>query len=267
MKTLITVMFFISSTSLFGQAQKEIEKDSVSNKTYDNYIGVSQMLVSYNEPIKQTDLLTSVEYVRKFKKQTLVTRINRIDFIQQKDYSLETEFYQKAGKHSYLFLNASAGLNKKVFPQYNLAAEFYSLAFKRVEYSLGYRVLHFSSNNVNLVFGSLGYYYHNYYFVYRPTVQIDNNKGFLTQIFFLRRYFDDEKSYLQLDFQRGNLPYIFSGIGNIGTLKSSRFIIQAKLKLLQTWYIKPFYMFEKEEYYPDRFRDKNYFQIGLIKQF
>lgn len=99
----------------------------------------------------------------------IIPRINIANRFEQTGLQFEIDAYPQLGGGRYLYLNAGYS-ESEIFPQFRFGGEFYSgIPNTSLEASIGLRYLYFGINNsVMLYTGSLGWYYGNSFWQFRP---------------------------------------------------------------------------------------------------
>lgn len=210
---------------------------------------------------------STIEYGRKFGRNTLIGRINYGITNFNKELQTEIEAYLKIKNKSYLYLNSGFAGDNGIFPQYKIGAEFFQ-DFHKVSTSIGSRYFFFDKDNKTLlVTGHLGLYAKNWKIEYRHYLAETNTDWLSSSILNVRRNFETTESYLQFDLQYGSLPYFFLNNATFQRLNAYRLGINGKFRIEKNYFIQPIFMYEREEFIPNQYRNRYSFQINLSKRF
>jgi hypothetical protein len=93
------------------------------------------------------------------------------------------------------------------------------------------------------------------------------NKVFPAQAVWLRKNWPQREQWIQADFQVGQIPYAWIFIPGLEPVSSVRTGFQAQLRVKDYFFVRPLLAFEREEYYPARFRNRINSQITLLYRF
>jgi YaiO family outer membrane protein len=221
---------------------------------------------SDNQP---TRYLTYLQYSRKTSIVTIIGRLNYASWYSSNDFQLESDAYLNTGKRNYLYLNVGYS-GAKLFPEYRFGAELFQSLPKSFEASLGFRYLMFSSSGVNIYTGSVGKYWGNYWFCFRPFITPSGNRVSYTGVFQVRRYFDDAEKYFGVQYSHGSSPddiHIFLENADKLRLQSDKVKLTFNHRLAIFWVAAISGAFEREEYYPTLFHNKYTIDLSLQRIF
>lgn len=238
-------------------------------KKQKNSISTGYLLTSFDQGTYENQHIGFVEYGRKFKRSSHVLRVNYANMFGEQALQLETDAYIPIKKLGYLYTNAGVGEKSSIFPQIRLGTEYY-FEKKQWSASIGAKYLHFNSSNTPWLFtGHLGYQTKQGWGAnYRPYVAlINSNSTFLSHLFYLRKTFINKESYIQLDFQYGTLPYFFFTNEVLSRLAAYRTGFNLRFRIKQNWFVQPIFMYEYEEYTPNKFRNRYTYQLILSRRF
>lgn len=113
--------------------------------------------------------LVSVGYGRRTKHLGVLTlRANLANRFNSNGTQIELDAYPTLGKKMYLYLNGGYS-ESYIFPYYRAGVSIYKNFKHAFEAELGLRVLYFKQSTV-LYLGSIGKYYRNFWFSFRPTI-------------------------------------------------------------------------------------------------
>jgi YaiO family outer membrane protein len=234
-----------------------------------NIISAGYLLTTFDQAIFKPQQVGFMEYSRRFSASTHLLRINYGDMFGKKAIQIETDAYVPLKKQNYIFLNLGISEKNSIFPQFRGGLEFYHEQ-KHVSASLGARYLYFGKqNDPLLVTGHLGLISKNGWSVnYRPFISfLDNSKTLASHLVYFRKAFSNKESYIQLDLQYGNLPYFYLTSDVLSRLKAYRIGINTRFRIMHNWFLQPIFMYEREEYIPETYRDRYTFQLILSFRF
>ncbi len=181
-------------------------------------------------------------------------------------FQVESDAYPKFFPGVYSYLNVGFS-GDKVFPRFRLGAEPFVSLGKGYEMSLGLRYLKFTSREVVIYTGSLGKYYRNYWFSLRPYMSQKDAGLSVSGHLFIRRYFGNADSFVNLIVGMGSTPVEVSTIEEIDRLDSKRFSFLWQ-KLWEGSYITRFEIgFEREEYRLNRYGNRYFLRMDIQKRF
>lgn len=234
-----------------------------------NIISAGHLLTTFDQAIFKPQQVGFVEYGRRFSSSTHLLRINYGDMFGKKAVQIETDAYIPLKKQNYIFLNLGISEKNSIFPQFRGGFEFYHEQ-KHVSASLGARYLFFGNQgDPLLVTGHFGLISQNEWSVnYRPFISfLDNSKTLASHLVYFRKAFTNKESYIQLDLQYGNLPYFYLTSDVLSRLKAYRIGINTRFRIMHNWFLQPIFMYEREEYIPEIYRNRYTFQLILSFRF
>jgi len=221
---------------------------------------------SFRQPGFEPWHFVFAEYKRVFKKITPVIRVNYGNVFAQSAWQLELDLYPKLNASGYLYINAGISDGDYVFPVVRGGMEHY-INFKSTELSYGFRYLHFTSEEVLLATGQISCTFKKYQVTYRPFLSLLDKKGYITHTLGLKKSFIPDQSFLQLDVHYGSVPYYFFVLDEFTRINSMRAGIQYQFRIRGGILVRPVFMCEYEEYFPNRYRNRYNIQVVLTKRF
>ena len=252
----------LSKTSPYFKDAEYLQTELDKKKK--NTIALGHFFTDYdNSP--QAYHITHLEYSRRYERFTLAGRINYgqsyTDEIQG-----EADAYMKLNREGYFYLNAGIS-GGKIFPQYKVGGEYFH-EFKKITASLGARYLAFNEHNKTLLLtGHAGWNIDTWKLEYRHYLSENNSEWLSSGIVNIRKNFEATESYAQLELQYGTLPYFFLNNESLLRLSAYRIGISSKLRIQRNFFIHPVIMYEREEFVPDKFRNRITAQLSLSKRF
>lgn len=231
-----------------------------------NLISLSYLNTSFRNPGFDPWHFAFIEYKRDFKKAPVIARLNYGSLYQNSALQLEMESYPKITKNTYLFAHLGIAEGKAVFPNVKTALEVYT-SLEHWTASMGGRFLNFKPDPVYIFSGHLGYQLNSWHFQYRPFLAETDDKWSLSHAISVKKANELKESFIQLDFQYGVIPFAFFTTGDISRVKSTRLGIQYRFRLAGCFFLQPAFMYEREEYYPELFRDRYNTQLSIGVRF
>ena len=231
-----------------------------------NTISIGHLFTDF-ENSTSTLNITNIEYGRKIGQNTLIGRINYGATNFNNEIQSEIDAYLKIKTKSYIYLNSGIAGNNGIFPQYKFATEYFQ-DFNKISTSLGARYLIFNKDNNTLLFtGHLGANLKKWKIEYRHYLAETNKDWLSSSILNFRRNFEATESCVQLDLQYGSLPYFFLNNESFQRLSAYRIGINGKIRLKKNYFIQPIFMYEREEFIPEEFRNRYSIQLILSTRF
>lgn len=238
-------------------------KTAISRKKK-NAISASYLNISTYDPGIAPVHYGYVEYLRKFTNNTVIARANVGYREGQTEGQLEVDYYHTF-KKNYLYTNVGVSNTNIIFPKLRLGAEYYFAPAGKFDLSLGGRYMSFENDNVTLITGQATYNYKNYAFGYRPYYDIDNS--LMSHVVSFQRTNEDKESLLRVELQYGNVPYLYLYNNFTEPLKAYRIGIQYQHRLAESFFVRPIFLYEYEEYLPGIMRNKYNCQVIFTKRF
>lgn len=221
--------------------------------------------INGTEPATQQSAF--IEYGRKANKLTAIGRINYANRFNTNDVQLEGDAYYTVGKRTYTYFNGGVGIGNNIFPAYKFGTEIFR-DINNVSTSIGARYLHFSSNNNALLFtGHLAYNAKGLIIGYRPFAVQANNNFMCSHLAFIKKWMADNESFVQLDVQKGTLPYYVITTDLFLRTNTYRAGINTKWRIKDNFFVQPIVMYEREEFLLKQYRDRANFQLILSRRF
>lgn len=210
----------------------------------------------------------NIQYSRKTAYGSIIGRINYAQRYGLKGYQYEIDAYPKTGKSNYLYVNVGYS-EAPTFPKYRSGLEFYQSLPKSFDASLGFRYLVFDQTNVIIYTGSLGKYWGNYWFCFRPFVTpsagyVPSITGFLI----VRRYFSNPETYIGLQYGHGSSPDDVSRfISKTERLQSNKIKLTVNKCFRLFWVVSVSGAYEYEEFKAKSYRNRYIFDITFQRIF
>lgn len=183
------------------------------------------------------------------------TWANDAPYEEKPSIQFEIESYPKLSASNYLFVNYAYALGKS-FPLHRGGLELFQKLPRKFEGSLGLRYLYWN-NNFFFYTGSLGKYYRNYWFSFRPYL-IPKEGGISRSYFFTaRRYFKLADDFIGLTVGTGISPDdIYSDPADRIKLKSNKVSLMVSKSFFQDFLFRGSFGYDFEEYIPGMKRDR-----------
>ena len=194
-------------------------------KARHNAIGINSIIDLYSSVFDPMQYHT-FKYGRQTKYGSIIAKVNFNRRFQENGLQYEVDLYPKISKGFYAYLNLGLS-NSFLFPNVRIGAELYKSLPKSFEVSLGFRTLKYSTTTT-IYTGSLGWYYGNSYWSFRPYVTPGGAGTSSSGTLSYRKYRSDADNYLGLSLAIGFSPeinqFIFNGNeASIINLKSQKF--------------------------------------------
>lgn len=230
-----------------------------------NALAISYLNISTHNPGQAPLHYGYIEYTRKLNRSTIVGRINSGHAFDNTEQLYEADYYYTFNNGSYAYANAGVSDGNVVFPQFRGGIQYYFKPYRQFEYSLGLRYLAFENEDVTLLTGHLGYNINTYLIAYRPFYDTDNE--LFTHTVSLQKTNEKKENIIRLELQYGNLPYIYVYNNAISALNTFRAGVQYQHRIGKSFFIRPVFMYEYEEYIPNSYRNRFNAQLILTKRF
>ncbi|MBN1939711.1 MAG: YaiO family outer membrane beta-barrel protein [Candidatus Aminicenantes bacterium] len=137
---------------------------------------------------------------------SLIAKYNHTVRFGRSDTQFGLEIYPKLWTKSYGYIDIGYSPRAVHYPETTVLAELFFSLIPSTEMSLGVWHMNFTDNRVSLIVGSVGYYFGNYYTVFRGTYNPDPDKRSFSWTAQIKRFFTDQ-NYLYLGYGRGARPY------------------------------------------------------------
>jgi YaiO family outer membrane protein len=242
-------------------------KDIVLEKSMKNQVSLSYLNSSFSNPSFKSWHFTSIEYKRGFRKCPIIVRATYGNLNPGSGTQFELDAYPKIARKTYLYLNIGVAEKNTIFPLFRATFDVYQKLGKQFEASLGLRYLHFSIVDVYIYTPSLTWYYKNWKFTYRPYFVTPNSQIFTSHTLQARKYFKKNDTYFSINAIYGSAPFLYAFYQDIARLNSQRIGFDFQFRLGKSLFIRPFVMYDYEEYYPTFFRNRFDAQITVSKKF
>lgn len=230
-----------------------------------NAVSASYLNVSTSDPGQSPFHYGYVEYSHKFSKSAIVGRANLGNVSGDTQMLFETDFYQTFSNKSYLYANAGFSTGETIFPVAKAGLEYYFAPAKKFDYSLGARFMHFETDDITLITGQLAYNMHNYTLAYRP--YYDTSNELFSHVLSLQRTNEEKERIIRLELQYGNVPYLYLYNNSFEPLKAYRVGIQYQHRFGDSFFVRPIFLYEDEEYTPGQYRNRFNVQLIVTKRF
>ena len=230
-----------------------------------NAISASYLNISTSSPGQSPLHYGYVEYSHKFTKSALVGRANAGHVNGDTQMLFEADYYQTFAKKNYLYVNGGVSTGETVFPVAKAGVEYYLVPHKKFDYALGVRYMHFETEDVTLLTGQLAYHIGANTIAYRP--YYDTTNELFSHVLSFQNTNEEKESIIRFELQYGNVPYLYLYNNLTQPLRSYRAGIQYQRRLGNSFFIRPVFLYEYEEYLPDAYRNRFNVQVILTKRF
>ena len=183
-----------ASTEQNAEALKMIERIKLA--MIKNEAGISYSLDVFDEVYAPRHLVYS-ELKRRTKIGTVIGRATYANRFERQGFQYEVDAYPKITKGMYAYLNFGVS-SSPLFPGYRIGAELHKKLKLGFETSLGIRYLAFTKSKIAIYTGSIGKYYKDYWFSFRPFITPKGNGVSNSFNLFVRRYLKDANNYITL---------------------------------------------------------------------
>ncbi|HEX8576920.1 MAG TPA: YaiO family outer membrane beta-barrel protein [Flavobacterium sp.] len=234
-------------------------QDLLSKKTK-NTIAASYLNIATYDPGISPLHYGYLEYTRKFSTSSVIGRANIGHVNNNTQMLFEADYYRTFSRRNYLYLNAGVSTGRTIFPVTRAGIEYYFTPANKLEYSLGSRYMHFTNDDITLLTGSLGYNFNICALSYRPFYDTANE--LFSHVLSLQKMNEKRESLIRFELQYGNIPYLYLYNGLTGQLKAYRAGIQYQQRFGKSFFIRPVFLYEYEEYLPAEYRNR--FNVQLI---
>ena len=182
----------------------ELLRQEISAKTMLQSIGFNYAIDAFAE--QKPWQYTSFQYSRRTPYGPAFARLNYTYRFEQGGTQVEFDFYPRISDGKYAYLNYGIS-NNALFPKHRIGGEFFSGLPVGFEGSLGFRYLSFSSGSSIVIYtGTLGYYWGNYWFSFRPYITPGDNGTSKSASLTIRYFLSDAEDYFSLRFGAGFTP-------------------------------------------------------------
>jgi len=174
----------------------------------------------------------------------------------------ELESYPIFSERFYAYLNAGFS-SDEIFPRCRLGGELYANLPKAFELSGGLRYMKFEDSHVTIFTGTLGKYYKNYWFSFRPSISSEPKGSNVSGLLWVRRYLRSADEYIGLLAGFGNSPVELNFLEDIQRYSSFQIGVEVRKSLSQAVLFRGHLRYEREEYQPDVFGNRFVLYIRL----
>ncbi|WP_294959825.1 tetratricopeptide repeat protein [uncultured Flavobacterium sp.] len=230
-----------------------------------NAVSASYLNISTSDPGQPPFHYGYVEYSHKFSKSAIVGRANIGNIGSETQMMFETDFYQTFSNKSYLYANAGVSTGETIFPVAKAGLEYYFAPQKKFDFSLGARFMHFDADDITLLTGQVAYNAGIYSFAYRPYYDVSNE--LFSHVLSVQRVNEEKERLIRLELQYGNVPYLYLYNSFTQPLKAYRAGIQYQHRFGDSFFVRPIFLYEYEEYTPREYRNKFNVQLIVTKRF
>lgn len=231
-----------------------------------NSVSFSYLNTSFSNPGFAPWHLASIEYLRNLK-TPVAARVNYSNLFNQQATQFEADLYPKVGK-GYLYFNTGIA-GGDLFPVYKVGIEYYTTFLKPImmSSSFGARYLHFKTDRVFILTGHVAFYLFSWQLGYRPFITLIDQKSYTSHTLSIKKENFEKERFIQFDFQYGTAPYVFFISNDFTRISSKRVGVQYQFRIGKNLLIKPIFMYEYEEYVPEKFRNRYNTQLIITKRF
>lgn len=230
-----------------------------------NAISASYLNISTSNPGQYPFHYGYVDYSHKFRKSALVGRANVGHVNGDTQMLFEADYYQTFAKKNYLYVNGGVSTGETVFPVAKAGVEYYFVPYKKFDYALGIRYLHFEIEDVTLLTGQLLYHSGVNTIAYRT--YYDTTNELFSHVLSFQNTNEEKGGMIRYELQYGNVPYLYLYNNLTQPLRSYRAGIQYQIRLANFLFVRPVFLYEYEEYLPDAYRNRFNVQVILTKRF
>ncbi|TDP03202.1 YaiO family outer membrane beta-barrel protein [Flavobacterium sp. 245] len=230
-----------------------------------NAVSASYLNISTSNPGQSPLHYGYVEYSHKFSSAAIVGRANVGHVNNDTEMLFETDFYQTFKNKSYLYANAGLSTGETVFPVGKAGLEYYFAPVKKFDFAFGARFMHFESDDITLLTGQVAYNSGNYTFAYRP--YYDTGNALFSHVLSVQNVNEEKENLIRFELQYGTVPYLYLYNGFTQPLKAYRAGLQYQHRIGESFFVRPVFLYEYEEYLPDEYRNRFNVQLIVTKRF
>lgn len=245
------------------QAFKGIE--TLIGRKAKNAVSASYLNISTSNPGQAPMHYGYVEYSHKFSKSALVGRANIGHVNDDTQMLFEADYYQTFTKKDYLYVNAGVSTGETIFPVAKVGAEYYFRPQKRFDYALGARFMHFETDDITLLTGQISFKTGSNTIAYRP--YYDTGNSLFSHVLSFQNTNEEKERIVRLELQYGNVPYLYLYNNYTQPLKAYRVGLQYQHRFGNSFFVRPIFLYEYEEYLPTEYRNRFNAQIIITKRF
>jgi YaiO family outer membrane protein len=240
--------------------QEFLDIAGISNK-----INVDYSINTFNQKFDSWHF-AYIDYSRKFAFGTMILRFNYANRFKKEGYQFESDGYITIKEGMYSYVNAGYS-STDLFPKLRLGIEPYHKLPAAMEISLGYRYMDFGTSIVRLFTGSLGKYIGNYWFSFRPFINLNRDAKGFSGIFIARRYLSDSENHLSLTLGLGFIPSDELNSNEVLKIDSKKIGLGYTGNLFKNVFLKLSAQYFDEEYVPGKVRNGYNLSIGFQNRF
>jgi len=196
----------------------------------------------------------------------LIGRYSLANRFQETGMQFELEAYPHIRQGTYAYVGLGYSWTE-LFPLARGGLEVFQALPQGFEVSLGARLLHLESENVDFFTGSVGKYWGNYWFDLRSFVTPDSAAASVAWILLGRRYFEDAETYLELSLNQGESPDINPGAAELNYLSSRRLAVVYQRKLGKLQLVKAELSLANLEVRQGAYRGDTGFRLSYSRRF
>ncbi|KRD57962.1 hypothetical protein ASE40_16590 [Flavobacterium sp. Root935] len=230
-----------------------------------NTVSASYLNISTSEPGQSPFHYGYVEYSHKFSKSAIVGRANVGHINDDTQMLFEADYYQTFSNKSYLYANGGISTGETIFPVAKAGLEYYFAPHKKFDYSLGARFMHFDTDDITLLTGQIAYTAGTYTVAYRP--YYDTSNELFSHVLSLQKVNEEKERLIRFELQYGNVPYLYLYNSFTQPLKAYRAGIQYQHRFGESFFVRPIFLYEREEYIPGEYRNRFNVQLIVTKRF
>jgi len=230
-----------------------------------NTVSASYLNISTSEPGQSPFHYGYVEYSHKFSKSAIVGRANVGHINDDTQMLFEADYYQTFSNKSYLYANGGISTGETIFPVAKAGLEYYFAPHKKFDYSLGARFMHFDTDDITLLTGQIAYTAGTYTVAYRP--YYDTSNELFSHVLSLQKVNEEKERLIRFELQYGNVPYLYLYNSFTQPLKAYRAGIQYQHRFGESFFVRPIFLYEREEYIPGEYRNRYNVQLIVTKRF
>jgi YaiO family outer membrane protein len=237
----------------------------------------------FKEPYIRRRHLTYFSYANKTPIGSVIARLYVNDIVKDNEqiyqnelgYQAEIVAYPKITKGLYSYVSYGYGFNR-LFPKHRAGFELFKSLPWSFEASLGFRYMQFisstdsSKKDIYVLTGSLGKYYKNFWFSFRPFITPKDIGISQSYLLIIRYYLSSADRYIFLQTGIGSSPDESSGDivdYEIYLLDKKKIKIGYEGPIKDRWTIKARLGYEYTEYDVETFRDQWNITLGLNYKF
>jgi YaiO family outer membrane protein len=206
-----------------------------------------------------------VSISRETARGSVVGRLNYAKRFSTGGYQYELDAYPTIRRGVYAYVNYGYSTGS-IFPRHRAGFEFYSNPGHGLEFSGGFRYLHFS-DDVWIYTGSAGKYFGNYFVSFRPYFTPGTSGTSASGTVMLRRYYSDSDSYIGISAGAGSAPDDALSSADLDRLNSWKLSGFGSLPIRRGLYWSFGAGWDSEQFPFDRTRNRFSLSTGLTTRF